>query len=172
MPAQYFIIVTWLIFHSAYIYIILYISLLLTISFSLGKHQHIESIIILIKKVDYENLVVRRFCVCERASPAHTLSWWDDTRRQGPIIHFFYPWVSWPPVVNRVLVHCGHTSMLVFSRFFRDRPGRGAIVYLLHITNCTIHYLGCVHFTYKPKIFPLSSITSNFWTHAWTIKCR
>jgi hypothetical protein len=50
MPAQYFIIVTWLIFHSAYIYIILYISLLLTISFSLGKHQHIEYIIILIKK--------------------------------------------------------------------------------------------------------------------------
>jgi hypothetical protein len=29
---------------------------------------------------------------------------------------------------------------------------------------------GCVHFPYKPKIFPLSPITSNIWTHIWSIK--
>jgi hypothetical protein len=31
---------------------------------------------------------------------------------------------------------------------------------------------GLVHFPSQPKIFPLTSITSNLSTHAWSIKCR
>jgi hypothetical protein len=32
--------------------------------------------------------------------------------------------------------------------------------------------LGCIHFSCKPKIFPLPPITSNLWMHVWSIKYR
>jgi hypothetical protein len=45
-------------------------------------------------------------------------------------------------------------------------------IYLYKIIPNAPWLLGCVHFSCKPKIFPLPPVTSNIWTHAWSIKYR